>query len=247
MGDQGVEAASESEGGGDDHDGERRAEQGRAHRHRCAALAALEGEADPSDHRRRRPAIGCEPGHGRGPSRPASPSEAAGRGSIGDGEAADHDGAREDEEPDPQDEEVEGEPRGGIDGPDRADGRKRRQQNGDADGEQATGHGRAQDAEEIAAKCRRSAGTKGSQHVAVLFSCLELAGDHLQCDEQGRAKGDGTEDEEGYRLGLDGAVDLALHDRGDVERIGRAPGQGGDDLLFHRRDPCRAVAQLQTA
>ena len=91
-----------------------------------------------------------------------------------------------------------------------------------------------------------AARTEGAEHLAVLFSCLELAGDHLQGDEQGgAARRWRRRRTRAIASGFTVRFDLALDDRGDVEGIGGAPGQGGDDLVFDRRDPARAVAQLE--
>ena len=62
--------------------------------------------------------------------------------------------------------------------------------------------------------------------------------------EDGRG-GDQPEHHERDRLGPDGALHLALGDRGLVERVDRVPGQEPHDPALHRRDARRAGAQSQ--
>ena len=60
----------------------------------------------------------------------------------------------------------------------------------------------------------------------------QRAADGLAGDEERSQAGDGAEDPEGDRLGFDGPLDLALGHRGEVEGVGRAPGNDADDLAL---------------
>ena len=104
---------------------------------------------------------------------------------------------------------------------------------------------RPEDAEKPVAHDDEAARAEGAQHRGLLVGLLDLARDDLRRDQQDREHGNDAEHGQGDRLGLHGAVDLPLDDRGEVKAVVDGLRDGPDDLVLDGRDPASAIGQLE--
>jgi hypothetical protein len=144
----------------------------------------------------------------------------------------------EDQGPHPEDADQDGEPHAedrpvcvhppvGVDGTDGSDREQRGHGQGHADGQCRPHHDGADDAGQPVELRRQRVGPDGAHDDEILFPRAQLAGDHLDPEEQRRQDGNGAEGAERQRFGADGLRGLGLELGGDLEvrevALGRVP------------------------
>jgi hypothetical protein len=227
MGDQVVEAGAEGDRRDHDDRGQRGAQDGRPRRHRVAAGAGIEGEADSLDggcrqaraggraRRARSPLPGPRPSHGGAVRGLPVSQRHRHRGQAGD----QHQHAQAQDCP------VEGDARIGIDRAHQADRGQRRQARRHNRGQQRPGPHCSQKAGQLVADRDGRARAEGTQHFEVPGAQPQLAADHLTGDQQSSQGGDPPEHAQCDRLWPEGPLGLGLGQRGDVEHDRKAPRQ----------------------
>ena len=111
----------------------------------------------------------------------------------------------------------------GVDGAHRSERGERREPDRHGDGQQRAEDHRGQDADQPVTSGGGRTGPEGAQHLAVLVSEAQLAGNGLHPEDQADQGGDRPERAKRDRLRLDGELHLGHDPRGHVELIGEAP------------------------